>query len=497
VALYQMCRPDRSISTAGGAGGAGGRVPRHTDHRTVERSQRMHRFRTLLSVAVAGVLLASSAPAHAAAPPPAGPIRIGYCGGDDWEPAFAARGQFVYTAITHYVGDPTCDPASANPAAIYLQTSADGGRTFAAATPVFTGPIGGVTYTAQADPTVAVDAAGNVYVAFLDYGVNGGHTDVVVAKSTDNGATFPTAVKINTKDCKNCDHEKIIATSGGIYVAFSQASSHFLSRSADAGATWTQSMVLSADVVAFAESMVADAAGNVYTAWGDCQSSNCTGSPAADYRVSRTVAGTLTTTFAAVATGVQGPDCPYSSCGFAYFGNQDGLAIDGNGTLYLAWQQGQSSTTRKSPPIINLSRSTDGGRTWTLVGRADDKNATGCAASACYALYPTLVGGPGSTLYLAWMDDRAGSPIDHTNGWNVWLRQSTTGGTSWTGPSTRMSAYDPAQEQSQPAGFDFPYGDYLGLALNSCGAPMLTWGEGVSWVGGPSAPGHIQFRTLC
>jgi hypothetical protein len=33
------------------------------------------------------------------------------------------------------------------------------------------------------------------------------------------------------------------------------------------------------------------------------------------------------------------------------------------------------------------------------------------------------------------MDDRNGSPINHTNGWNVWLRSSTNGGTSWTGPS--------------------------------------------------------------
>jgi hypothetical protein len=23
------------------------------------------------------------------------------------------------------------------------------------------------------------------------------------------------------------------------------------------------------------------------------------------------------------------------------------------------------------------------------------------------------------------------------------------------------------------------------------------WGEGQDWVGGPSAPGHINFRSLC
>jgi len=28
-------------------------------------------------------------------------------------------------------------------------------------------------------------------------------------------------------------------------------------------------------------------------------------------------------------------------------------------------------------------------------------------------------------------------------------------------------------------------------------ALLLTWGEGHSWAGGPSAPGHIEFRSLC
>jgi hypothetical protein len=37
----------------------------------------------------------------------------------------------------------------------------------------------------------------------------------------------------------------------------------------------------------------------------------------------------------------------------------------------------------------------------------------------------------------------------------------------------------------------------MGMAMNSCGAPLITWGEGHNWVGGPSAPGHIEFRSLC
>jgi hypothetical protein len=448
--------------------------------------------RALVVVAAAMVLVVVPAAGASSAPQ-----RLGYCGGDDWEPATAVQGANVYVAITHYLGDTSCDPASGSPAAIYLQTSTNRGRTFGAPHAVWTQPVGGTGYPEQADPSVAVDAAGNVYVSFLGLGANGGHTDVVVAKSSDHGASFGSAVKANAKDCKNCDHPKLVADGADLYIAYSQAQYHFIGLSRDAGATWTQATVDATDVVGFAEGGVIDSAGNVYYAWADCQSSSCGGVPAADYRVSKTTAGTLQTTFTNVATGVQGPDCPFSQCGFSFFGPQDDIAIDAAGNLYLAWQQGQVSTTRKSPPIVNLSRSTDGGASWTFMGRADDKTASGCAASACYALFPTIVGGAANTIYLAWMDDRNGSPINHTNGWNVWLRTSTSGGAGWTGPSQQLSAYDPSQSQSQPNGFGFPYGDYMGLEMNSCGAPLITWGEGHNWIGGPSAPGHIEFRSLC
>jgi hypothetical protein len=439
----------------------------------------------------------SATPIAPAAPPPAGPIRLGYCGGDDWEPEFARDGAYVFVAITHYVGAPDCDPASANGHAIYLQVSSDGGRTFGAPHPVFAAPLNGITYTSQADPSVTVGPTGDVFVAFLGYGINGGHTDVVVARSTDHGGSFTAASRANSKDCKNCDHEKIVSSGADLYLAYSQAKSHFITRSSDHGATWEQATVSTTDVVAFAEGGVVDAAGNIYFGWADCRSSACTGVPAVDFWVSRTAAGTLTTAFSHVATGVQGPACPFAKCGFAYWSPQSDIAIDGAGTLYVAWGQGQSPDTRQSPPIVNVSRSSDGAQTWDLMGRGDDKTASGCGVASCYALFPTIAAGPSGTVYLAWMDDRAGVPIDHVNGFNVWLRTSTTGGASWTGPSQRMSAYDPSQAQSAPNGFDFPYGDYFGLALNGCGAPMLTWGEGIDWAGSPSTPGHIEFRTLC
>jgi hypothetical protein len=440
--------------------------------------------------------------------------RLGYCGGDDWEPTVAtAPGGYVYVLITHYSGATDCAGANGDDnARIMIQVSSDGGSTFSTPQVVSNDP-GGIAYPSQADPAIAVDSStGDVYVSLLAYGLSGGHTDIYVARSTDHGATFPQVVKANNKNfhgitgCKNCDHEKILASNDDVYLAYSQAQYHYISVSTDAGASFTQRAVDSTYVVAFAEAGVLDASGNAWFAWGDCKTSNCTSSPAVVYRVSETLAGTGQTTFSPViGSSLQSPDCPFSSCGFAFFGGQDGLAIDGGGRLYLDWQTGQQDV-KKSPPIIELSacsrRCLAGG--WHFVSRVDDKTASNCPNSACYALFPNLVGGPGAGQVSAtWMDDRNDSldgTVDHVDGWNLWYRTSTNGGASWTTPGQQISTFDPSQSQETAHGFLFPYGDYTGIALNpNCptDAPVVTWGEGHDWVGGPSAPGHIEFASLC
>jgi len=95
--------------------------------------------RVVRALAVAAAMVFVVVPAAGAA---SAPQLLGYCGGDDWEPATAVQGTHVYVAITHYLGDTTCDPASGSPAAIYLQTSTNRGRTFGAAHAVWTQPVG-------------------------------------------------------------------------------------------------------------------------------------------------------------------------------------------------------------------------------------------------------------------------------------------------------------------------------------------------------------------
>jgi hypothetical protein len=459
----------------------------------------------LAALVLAGAMAMAAAPAAWAATPT--PQRLGYCGGDDWEPTMASDSSHVYVLITHYAGSTACDPASGqNNSRIMIQVSSDGGRTFSAPAVVAPTP-GGIAYPQQADPSITVDkTTGAVYVSFLAYGLSGGHTDIYVAKSTDHGAAFAQAVQANAKGCKNCDHEKILASNNVVYDAYTQGHYHFIAVSTDGGATFTQSLVDSTFVVGFAEGGVLDSHGNAWFAWGDCSTSNCTSSPAGNYRVSETPAGGGTTTFSPVlATSPQGPNCPYSKCGFAYFGPQDAIAIDSAGTLYLAWQTGQAPSS-KSPPVIELSSCAAScltGSGWSTVGRVDDKTAANCPNSACYALFPNIVAaGPGQ-LYATWMDDRNDSldgTVDHVDGWNLWYRASVNGGATWTGPGQQVSRFDPSQSQETPNGFLFPYGDYTGLIINTaCAspAPAMTWGEGHNWTGGAAAPGHIEFASFC
>ena len=98
-----------------------------------------------------------------------------------------------------------------------------------------------------------------------------------------------------------------------------------------------------------------------------------------------------------------------------------------------------------------------------------------------------------------WMDDRLGLPVNHMNGWNVWLRTSVTGGISWTGPSQRVSTYDKKRKQSEKNGFRFPYGDYEGIDLLVAGGAthaVMIWGEGINYEGGPENPGAVVYRSM-
>ncbi len=226
-----------------------------------------------------------------------------------------------------------------------------------------------------------------------------------------------------------------------------------------------------------------------------------------------------------------------------------GATVDPAGNVFFGWTAYARTEMRTKPVNIYISRSSDGGHTWSTQ-RLDQSSAPpdcesqGCgtgflgpqitlasdAAGALYALwnagsvnggperiyfassttngvtwsvrsnvsaaaegvehaFPAIVAGTAGDVRIAWMDARA-----HESGrpnrvlWNTFNRVSTNGGASW-GEETRLSLPVAGYDYILPAGYRFPFGDYFGLAIDGDGATHAVWGEGRNY----NSPGSIWY----
>jgi hypothetical protein len=226
-----------------------------------------------------------------------------------------------------------------------------------------------------------------------------------------------------------------------------------------------------------------------------------------------------------------------------------GATIDPAGNVYFGW----TAYARREMPThrvsVYVSRSTDGGHTFSTLlldisSAPPDCEAQGCetgflgaqialasdAAGALYALwnagaanggperiyfsssttaganwservavskaapgtehsFPAIVAGVAGEVRIAWMDARE-TDAGHPNRplWNTYYRTSTNGGATWNA-ETRLSGPAAGYDYILPAGFRFPFGDYFGLAIDSEGATHAVWGEGRDY----KSPGSIWY----
>jgi hypothetical protein len=226
-----------------------------------------------------------------------------------------------------------------------------------------------------------------------------------------------------------------------------------------------------------------------------------------------------------------------------------GATIDSQGNVYFGWTAYARHGMPSRPVSIYVSRSTDGGRTWTtqlldVSSAPPDCDAQGCEtgflgaqialasdpAGALYALwnagganggperiyfsssttggaswservnvsgaaagvehaFPAVVAGVSGDVRIAWMDARVSEP-GHPNRrlWNTFYRSSTNGGATWT-TETRLSGPSQGYDYILRGGFRFPFGDYFGLAIDGDGATHAVWGEGRNY----KSPGSIWY----
>lgn len=426
------------------------------------------------SGAVDGEVVAArpAGPLRAPAVPPAGfstQVRLGYTSGDQWEPAIAAdRFGHVYVLYAQYLGVPGCS-ACLSPTQV-LQVSGDGGKSWSAAHPIAdTGQRGW-------DSQIVVDPVDGrtVWAAWLDKD----KSDIAVAHSEDFGATWTTT----TVDDTNAGTDKpILAVRGDdVYVAYNHTQTMWVSATHDRGATWTS--VKTDDTAkgklgwSLAGGGTVTPDGGVYFSWAGYEQNGGAKGPVNLY-VSSSTDGGASWHNTLVDTSGSPPDCSADLCGWAFLGAQMTLASDADGTLYGLWNAGPADV-KGAPERIWFARSTDGGLTWS------EKQDVSTAAAGVDHAFPAIAADRGGTVRIAWMDARApGGSL-----WNVYQRASTDGGSSWS-PESGISSYVPGYAYIQPAGFEFPFGDYFEIAIDGNGVTHAVFGEGLNY----DTPGSIWY----
>lgn len=436
--------------------------------------------------ALVAVVLASSSVASAA-PPRTGftaPARLGFPGGDDWEPSVAAdRYGHVYALWTHYVGyagaatgdaDPTC-PGCGSPH-MDLQVSNDGGRTWSAPRAPFP------TTTRQDDPQIAVDPADGrtLYASYMQ----DNKSSQYVARSDDFGVTWRTTL---VEPLQNGTDKDILAVRGpDVYLVYHTKQKIFASVSHDGGASWSLDHIVGTTNSTFGESLPSggaiDSHGVAYFAWNGVNNPG-QAKGTVNLFVTKSADGGRTWTTSLVDVSQAPPQCDCG--GWDFWGPQMALGIDGRDRVYVAWNATRLSS---GPQRLFFARSVDGAVKWSTPVDVS------LAASGTNHAFPALVAGGDGDVRLAWMDDRNG--LDAGGGdlaarWNVYYRRSTDAGATWSG-ETQLSAYAPGYTYKLGTprdGFLQPYGDYFEIDIGAGGKTVALWGEGNSYAG----PGNVWF----
>jgi hypothetical protein len=392
---------------------------------------------------------------------------------DDWEPALAAdpRAPFVYLLTTRYGTTKPC-PGNCPDPWIALEISADGGATWTDGVPLCACKGGG-----QFDPIIeVVPNTGWVYSVYMN-GYN-----VVFVKSTDHGAHWTAPVK--TYGNVSWNDKPVIAVSDDgrdVYVSFNgpTGGDPWLAQSHDFGATWTQTKLVDSNRYFFDFDADVASDGTVYFAqsailYGGGGNKGTTPSGTIDYHVFVSTDRGGHWTDRLVASVQPGIACVAAGCPPDFYLGHDAFSVDSSGALVLLYD---GATTAGGLQIISARRSTNQGATWTAPVTI---SATGSEATS------PAVESTGSGDVRAWYMQTTGSNVD---AWNVYYRNSTDGGVTWSAP-VRISDATSGAAYKSASGFLEVYGDYGEMAITSTGKSIAAWGEGMSYTG----PGGVWFN---
>ena len=398
-------------------------------------------------------------------------------------------------------------------------------------------PAGGFTpqvrlgHTAgdQWEPAIAVDRFDHVYVLYPQYlGVPGCGTcpspTMILVISADGGATWAAPRQITPPGSGQWDAQIVVDPVDGrtVYAAWLQngKSDTVVAKSTDFGATWN--VVVANHTNAGTDKPILAVRGpDVYVAYNHAQ------------RIWVSASHDGGATFESVNVNKTG------KLGWALAG---GGAVDSAGNVYFGWAGYEQNGGARGAVNLFVSRSGDGGATWTntvldVSGAPPDCSAYFCgwaylgaqvtlavdASNTLYALwnagasdkaperiyfarssdagatwttrsevstapagthhaFPAIVAGAAGDVRISWMDARADGL------WNTYYRSSTNGGSAWSG-EVDVSTFVPGYSYISANGFSFPFGDYYEMDIDERGSTHAVWGEGLTY----DTPGSIWY----
>ena len=413
---------------------------------------------------------------------------------------------------------------------------------FQPATVALAGPTGftpqtrlGYPVDNEWEPAIASDRFGHVYMLYPQYGgVPGCATcyspTMILQISNDHGATWgsPAIIYPAGQTTGQWDAQVVVDPADGqtVYTSWLQngKSDIVVGKSTNFGATWT---VVTADHTnAGTDKPILLASGqDVYVSYDHTQTAY----------VAYSHNGGASFTQVKINQNAK--------LGWSLGG---GGAITPNGTVYFSWDGYEGSGGAKGNVNLYVSKSTDGGLTWTTKLVDVSKSPPDCSAIACgwaflgaaitmtsdtsgnlYALwnagsvdkgperiyfsksidggntwsakvdvsgapagshhaFPAIAAASNGDVRIAWMDARAAN--GGMDRWNVYYRSSSNGGSTWSNEvdlSTNVSGFTYIFNN----GFRFPFGDYFEMDIDENGTSHLIFGEGYNY----DSPGSIWY----
>lgn len=391
----------------------------------------------------------------------------------------------------------------------------------------------GFTSGDQWEPAIAADRFGHVYMLYPQYlGVPGCPTcanpTMILQVSNNRGAVWnsPTIIyPAGAASGGQWDAQIVVDPVDGrtVYAAWMQdnKSDIVVAKSTDFGVTWNV-VVADATNAATDKPILTVRGQDVYVAYNHTQTvwvsaSHDGGATWNSYKVN-----------------------PNGKLGWSLAG---GGTVTPNGHVYFSWAGYKQNGGAKGPVNLYVSKSTNGGSSWSSATLDVSGAPPNCAAYACgwaylgaqmvmtsdasgnlYALwnmntadkapnriyfakstnagaswstkvdvslapqgkahaFPAIAATGNGDVRISWMDARAPGDV-----WNTYYRRSTNGGSSWSAESD-LSTYVAGYSYIFNDGFRYPFGDYYEMDIDDQGKTQLIWGEGYSY----DSPGSIWY----